>query len=630
MECKSRSATSTGYSNGTFNTTMNRRMAKMLATALFAAALTRGDEEDVVYRVDRTFDPTDTTIGDATVFNIVNSASTNLTGIIIGQYSITTNGESATEREGVSWGQVSTTQAWHNVTNALTIGSYTNIFDDPGWIKGVKSVVLNGDTSHGAYMWWLQNTLEFTTPGSTYWTNAGRTYLLENVLVGTLGDYAPGTQYTETFPTRDDPDATNWPGCPFLTSEMPASNQTVKYSFRTDTYYRLCGLKIRRVDGGPAPKVVPYDEWEVTSLRAVVTPDQQGDYEWAPIKGGTNIAIGLITNGQTVAVSVKKRSTALDDFGVQVVFSPLDSCRTAEVAHTFTAVEVVYSAAEDQLYGFDSTTNPPWKSVAVDDWDSVIGILHPSIAGLYTNIYYCSTDPGTVTCSPTQSTATIQSVVINGQGVGTDAEIKARCESTAGQSAGDLNIWCRQESYKTLKIIVVNDSEHGVNADPDAISIPAITQMLNSVVYNQAVLHWIVDTNVAIEDVSYDSNADGLQLKPYSNPEISAIITNCADPEFDVNVFVVKAATNTNVVGWAELLSAPQTPETAFIFTDPSVTTLQRAQAIAHEIGHAAFGLIHIADTNNVMYEHLEFGRGHLKAGTHLRHSQWQMINPDP
>jgi len=67
--------------------------------------------------------------------------------MIIGQYLITTNGESATEREGVSWGQTSTTQAWHNITNAgaLPIGTYTSIFDDLGWIRGVKSVVLRRD-----------------------------------------------------------------------------------------------------------------------------------------------------------------------------------------------------------------------------------------------------------------------------------------------------------------------------------------------------------------------------------------------------------------------------------------------------------------------------------------------------
>ena len=62
-------------------------------------------------------------------------------------------------------------------------------------------------------------------------------------LVGTLGDYAPGTNYTETFPKMDDPDATNWPGCTFLTSAMPASNQTVKHSFDTTAYYVLRAIQ---------------------------------------------------------------------------------------------------------------------------------------------------------------------------------------------------------------------------------------------------------------------------------------------------------------------------------------------------------------------------------------------------
>jgi len=77
-------------------------------------------------------------------------------------------------------------------------------------------------------------------------------------LVGTLGDYAPGTAYTNVFPQMDDPDATNWPGCTFLTSEQPTNNETVKYSFDTTAYYRLVSptgiVSVREVGETGAPE----------------------------------------------------------------------------------------------------------------------------------------------------------------------------------------------------------------------------------------------------------------------------------------------------------------------------------------------------------------------------------------
>jgi len=607
---------------------MNRRMAKMLATALFAAALTRGDEEDVVYRVDRTFDPTDTTIGDATVFNIVNSANTNLTGIIIGKYSITTNDQSATEREGVSWGQTSTTQAWQNVTNALTIGSYSNIFDDPGWIKGVKTVTLNGKTTYGAYMWWLQNTLEFTTPGSTYWTNAGCTYLLENVLVGTLGDYLPGTNYTETFPKMDDPGATNWPGCPFLTSAMPASNQTVKYSFDTTAYYELLSVEIRGEDGGPAPKCVPYnDDWQ--RLRCVVTPDKPGVCYWEMLPGSTNAEVQWEWAQQPItAFSTSGHSATRDDQVIQLKYSPNDSSTTATVQHAFTIVDVQYSKyAGGQVYGFDHTTTTPWKSVEVGQTDKVTGRIYPWNAPC-TNIYICSTQPGDVSVSSGNPGYHSQTLTIGGSNITKTAEIEARLESTNGVSAGDLKVWSQELFKRTLKIIAVDESTTNLPADETCISIPLLREMLNSNVYNQAVVKWTVADDVTVTNAHWDLNGDGkIEVDPYTNSEMSVILNSCTDTNFDMNVFLVKTSVSNSVVGWAEIQEPASHPETAFIFTDAAnqVTAAKRAQAIAHEIGHAMFSLHHITnDTSNLMWRHIN------QAGTHLRRVQWQKINEIP
>ena len=225
----------------------SNKLVSLAAAVLTALSAFRASATDVVYRTNRVFQATTSIIVSVTAYNIINSANSNLTGIIIAGDPISTNDQSATEYEGVSWGQTNTAQAWYCVTNSTNSmppskATYPTIFDDPGWTKGVKTVTLNGDTTHGAYMWILENTLEFTTPGNTFYTNSGRRYLMDKVLLGTLGDYEPGTNYTEVFPQMDDPDATNWPGCTFLTSTQPSTSETVKYSFDTTTYYRLWDL----------------------------------------------------------------------------------------------------------------------------------------------------------------------------------------------------------------------------------------------------------------------------------------------------------------------------------------------------------------------------------------------------
>lgn len=67
---------------------------------------------------------------------------------------------------------------------------------------------------------------------------------MDKAPVGTLGDFDPATSHTNVFPKMDDPEATNYPGCTFMTSDQPGDNssQTVKYSFDTTAYYRLWNL----------------------------------------------------------------------------------------------------------------------------------------------------------------------------------------------------------------------------------------------------------------------------------------------------------------------------------------------------------------------------------------------------
>jgi len=451
----------------------------------------------------------------------------------------------------------------------------------------------------------------------------------DKVLVGTLGDYAPGTQYTETFPMMDDPDATNWPGCPFLTSEMPASNQTVKYSFRTDTYYRLCGLEIRRVDGGPAPKMIPVEPNVITKFKGIGTPQSDSAiYAWRVTPGSTNIErmAGTPTYTDVFQVWAPHHSSTRDGDSIELKYAFDASSLTVTVSHAVTAVNVEYSEyAGGQVYGFDHTTTPPWKSVEVGQTDKVTGRIYPWNAPC-TNIYMCSTQPEDVTVS-TPHTGSSRTLTIGGSNITKTAEIEARLESTNGPSAGDLKVWSQELFKRTLKIIAVNESTTNLPADETCISIPLLREMLNSNVYNQAVVKWTVADNVTVTNAHWDLNGNGkIELEPYTNPEISAIRNTCIDTNFDMNVFLVKTSVSNSVVGWAAR-DFEEFPDTAFIFTDAAsqVTGAKRAQAIAHEIGHAMFDLTHITnDTSNLMWPHIN------AAGTHLRQGQWQKINKIP
>lgn len=189
------------------------------------------------YRIPRNFQPARIQVQDSTLFNVT-EAGKKLTGIV-GPFSVITNSAYSTEYEAVSWGQSSFSAAWNNVLigYATHRTEYNEIWDDPGWIKGTKSAY----SMYGAYMWLLQNKLTFKTSPDKYYTANGKTFLIEKVYVGTLGEFAPTTTVSIVFPLMDDSSTYQYTNCTFLTSARPSDNtsQTVKYTFDTRAYYKL-------------------------------------------------------------------------------------------------------------------------------------------------------------------------------------------------------------------------------------------------------------------------------------------------------------------------------------------------------------------------------------------------------
>ena len=160
-----------------------------------------------------------------------------LTNIVKG-YPIRTNSISSTEHEGVAWGYESPEDAWDGVLESYL--SRTNeypsrMFDDVGWVKGTH----HAHGSWGAYMWLMQNTVDFNSSTTLVYTSpAGAETMIGEVLVGTMGDYPPESHVVDSTPDFS-LEREAFPG--------PNASTNARYRFDTTAYYRL----------GLTPRLVP-------------------------------------------------------------------------------------------------------------------------------------------------------------------------------------------------------------------------------------------------------------------------------------------------------------------------------------------------------------------------------------
>jgi|GEM_PF-6032589 len=97
------------------------------------------------------------------------------------------------------------------------------IFDNVGWVRGTKSV--NGEW--GAYLWVLQNRIDFQSSTSAWWsTTNGIPVAITNVMVGSLGDYQAMSNVVDIGP--------------IIPTNFPWANQSGIYQVDiTNVYYVL-------------------------------------------------------------------------------------------------------------------------------------------------------------------------------------------------------------------------------------------------------------------------------------------------------------------------------------------------------------------------------------------------------
>ncbi len=143
---------------------------------------------------------------------------------------INTNATKAVEYEGFAWGYESANAAW---TSAVSIyqSYYTNhpgmIYDNVGWVKGTKEAY----GTWGAYLWYLQNQISFTSSVTNVWISSySVTSPILQVLVGSLGDYPPRTNVMSVGPT-------NWA---LITNFLGSGVSTdAVFKANLDTYYEI-------------------------------------------------------------------------------------------------------------------------------------------------------------------------------------------------------------------------------------------------------------------------------------------------------------------------------------------------------------------------------------------------------
>lgn len=156
-----------------------------------------------LYHTNRVFNPvTLTNFPNVTAFQVVNMAG-QLTQVVgPTNVFINSNLTKAVEYEGFAWGYESANAAW---TSAVAVyqdysTNHTGAFyDNVGWVKGTREAY----GTWGAYLWYLQNHIAFTSSVTNVWISSqGMTNPILKVMVGSLGDYPPMTTIVDVGPTN--------------------------------------------------------------------------------------------------------------------------------------------------------------------------------------------------------------------------------------------------------------------------------------------------------------------------------------------------------------------------------------------------------------------------------------------
>jgi hypothetical protein len=159
------------------------------------------------YHISRTFSAVEFNIQGIPTEVQLSQESDKLTDLVKGAI-YTNSGTCAIEKQAaipICYGTAM--DAWNAAVNysGSTTSYYGKIFDNVGWVRGLQQT----PAGWGAYLWVIQNHIEFLSSTSSLWVASnGIPVALTNVLVGSLGDYGPTNNVVDVGPSLP----TNFPG----------------------------------------------------------------------------------------------------------------------------------------------------------------------------------------------------------------------------------------------------------------------------------------------------------------------------------------------------------------------------------------------------------------------------------
>lgn len=286
--------------------------------------------------------------------------------------------------------------------------------------------------------------------------------------------------------------------------------------------------------------------------------------------------------------------------------------------------KVEFKEKATQKYGFDDYTNAtiPWKSVEHAKSDLLDIAITP--AADFSTTYFKSVTTANLTVSPAQATAATFDFTVTAANLGasvkkSENEVQANCNSVDGPNINKLNVVSYNLVTKTVAVRLVHSAAHAGYAGYTStdVSDADIIDYLNNKSYNQGLIKWTIARLPAMT-VDFDSNSDGKidvgTAVPFPTAEMATVISNCKDDTYDQNIFLVNNPSDGSA-GYAAF-----NQRYGFVHADKSPLPLN---TLAHELGHATFGLTHTTpDVNNIMYNYVSPAR------TKFRKNQWDKMHP--
>ena len=262
---------------------MNNYSQRRIVGLILMAALCLAETVPAAdfYYTNRTFTAIKFELQGTPPADMLNTESKRLNNIVQGAIKPTSS-NAVEKKTAFAWGYTNTmgTGAWSAAANFNSSQSnYSGkLFDNAGWVRGTKSV----EGKWGAFLWTMQNHLEFKSSETNKQSYGSGWVMITNVMVRGLTNYPPMSDQTADWPDSAD--------LGLAKSNYPGDNQGESKTFQVDltTYFQLA---IPDISISPQEAMAPVGGG-VVQFTAVGTNIENG-VAWSIDPSG-------VTNGATI------------------------------------------------------------------------------------------------------------------------------------------------------------------------------------------------------------------------------------------------------------------------------------------------------------------------------------------